>query len=361
MYTELESLRGFAALLVFFYHIPTWNESLKFQFMNNAHLMVDLFFVLSGFVIFNAYGEKIKTKKDLIRFQFLRFARLYPVHFVFLVIYAILEFAKYLATHNYGIVNPNASNVQVQQNPFLQFIENLFLMHAVLPYRNLSFNFPSWSISVEFYTYLLFACIVFFFNKRKTIIFSFISGCSILFLVTKNTFGFNSLLQCFSGFFMGCIVAILNKTFNKKIPILSPLFFILVTFLFLQFKTPNKLDFIIYFISAGLILSVIKDSSSTIKKILNIRIFIWLGTISYSFYMSHAFSIWIINQSIRFILKKKEAIINGRSWPQLSVLETVSAYVIQLIFALFISYLVHVYIEKPFREKSRKYASDCLN
>jgi peptidoglycan/LPS O-acetylase OafA/YrhL len=48
---ELESIRGLAALLVVFFHIPKWNIMFDIGIINNAYMMVDLFFVLSGFVI----------------------------------------------------------------------------------------------------------------------------------------------------------------------------------------------------------------------------------------------------------------------------------------------------------------------
>lgn len=82
---ELESVRGVAALLVVFFHIPKWNDILYVNIINNGYLMVELFFVLSGFVMVSAYSERILSVRDLVRFQFLRLGRLYPVHLIFLV------------------------------------------------------------------------------------------------------------------------------------------------------------------------------------------------------------------------------------------------------------------------------------
>lgn len=56
---ELESIRGIAALLIVVHHIPSWNALFyDITIIKNASLMVELFFVLSGFVIFKAYSEK---------------------------------------------------------------------------------------------------------------------------------------------------------------------------------------------------------------------------------------------------------------------------------------------------------------
>ena len=69
---ELESLRGIAAFLIVLFHIPLWNNVINFNLIRNGYLMVQLFFVLSGYVIYNSYSNKIKTIKDVLKFQFLR-------------------------------------------------------------------------------------------------------------------------------------------------------------------------------------------------------------------------------------------------------------------------------------------------
>ena len=84
---QLESLRGIAACMIVLAHLPKWNEGMNINFINNCYLMVDLFFVLSGFVIYNAYIGKLNEIKDLYKFIYLRFSRLYPVHLIFLILF----------------------------------------------------------------------------------------------------------------------------------------------------------------------------------------------------------------------------------------------------------------------------------
>ena len=98
---ELESIRGLAAVLIFFFHIPKWNPLLNIGIINNGDLVVELFFVLSGFVIYRTYENKIFNVKDLLRFQFLRFGRLYPVHFLFLLVFIFLILIILLTTFYY--------------------------------------------------------------------------------------------------------------------------------------------------------------------------------------------------------------------------------------------------------------------
>jgi len=61
-----------------------------------AQFLFDGAFVFrsTGFVIYGAYRERIHSVRDLARFQFLRFARLYPVHLLFLAAFAGVETLK---------------------------------------------------------------------------------------------------------------------------------------------------------------------------------------------------------------------------------------------------------------------------
>ncbi len=61
MFLPLESLRGFAAISVALFHLST-NSHLELNFVKNAWLMVDFFFVLSGFVISLNYSHDLSPK-----------------------------------------------------------------------------------------------------------------------------------------------------------------------------------------------------------------------------------------------------------------------------------------------------------
>ena len=96
MIYSLETLRGFAALLVAFYHYP----SLSLLFFKYGYMGVSFFFGLSGFVITLSYFDRIKTFDSLIKFQIRRFFRLYPVHLFVLLIVLIIQIFKFLLIKN---------------------------------------------------------------------------------------------------------------------------------------------------------------------------------------------------------------------------------------------------------------------
>ncbi|HEY0907289.1 MAG TPA: hypothetical protein VGE17_08800, partial [Methylophilus sp.] len=116
-------------------------------------------------------------------------------------------------------------------------------------------------------------------------------------------------------------------------------------------------DAVIYVLSAALIVTVVLAEGGLVKRLLNLKLLTWLGTISYAMYMSHGAIEWVANQFIRVVLKKPETvIIQGNAFPALSTTETWIAMGIILTTVLVVSSLVYRWVEKPFREKSRQFA-----
>ena len=355
-YEELESIRGIAALLVVFEHIPNWNSHFfNIGIFRNGFLMVELFFVLSGFVIYNAYGNNIKTGKDLLRFQFLRFGRLYPVHLLFLLIFLGVEFLKYILSTRYGISSPNSTPFVI--NNASTFTAHLFLAQALGITDHVgSFNSPSWSISTEFYTYLLFALIIFKIYKWRVAAFAGVLVLSYIFIRMPELSRFSYVLTCLVGFSSGCLISVVISRQKFMLPAFAPLIPIAALLLFLSQFPVLQFYPLIFVISAALIYTLVKSKDGFVKKALRLRIFKRLGEISYSIYMSHFLILWIANQFIRLVLKRPEAVINGESFPQLTITETVIAYIIVISVTLLTSMFTYKFVEKPFREKSRVFA-----
>lgn len=349
---ELESIRGLAAILVVFYHIPKWNILLDIGIVNNGYLMVELFFVLSGYIIYNSYAHKITNNNDLFRFQFLRFGRIYPVHFIFLVIFILIELAKYIAQIKFDITSPNTQ--PFRENNLTGVVQQLFLVQAIGPTNNATtFNGPAWSISVEFYTYFIFGLFVLFATKKKDLIFFAIAVFSLTLLASQKTFGFNDLLRCFAGFFIGCLTASATKAIRMNIPKYMSLLVLAFIVLFLHLKQEKQYDVIVYILTSALIATIVLSKNGYLNYVLNLKLLTWLGSVSYAIYMSHAAIIWIANQVIRVILKKPEILVSEKSTPQLNTIETLIALGVITLIVLIVSALVYRIIEKPMREKSR--------
>jgi peptidoglycan/LPS O-acetylase OafA/YrhL len=349
----LESIRGLAATLVVLHHVPDWNSNIwNIRIIRDGYLMVDLFFVLSGFVIYKAYGSKIQTFGELLRFQFLRLGRLYPIHLLFLVIFVLIEISKYFAQSKYGLAMPNSA--PFRESNGVALIEQIFLLQAIGPTGNsLTFNSAAWSISVEFYTYVVFALTVLFAHKAKHLIFAVLASVALVLLITKMTFGSTVLLRCLAGFFTGCLTATLAGKMTVRLhPALSVAVF-LALLVFLQFKPNTSFDPATYFLSAALILTLVSAERGWLHSVLNLRVVTWLGTISYSIYMSQSMVVWGINQVFRVALKAPVLLRGERMTPQLPLLEATVGYVVVVVCVLLISQITYKWIEAPFRRMSR--------
>jgi peptidoglycan/LPS O-acetylase OafA/YrhL len=99
--------------------------------------------------------------------MFLRFGRLYRLHLFFLLVFLGVEVAKYAGELKFGFVPYGSSAFSL--NNTSSFIANLLLVQPFCPFANKTFNSPSWSIGVEFYTYLVFACVVLFASEKKKV------------------------------------------------------------------------------------------------------------------------------------------------------------------------------------------------
>ncbi|MDR3764740.1 MAG: acyltransferase [Acidobacteriota bacterium] len=98
-YVLLDGLRGMAALFILFRHVPFAHIP-----ASRSYLAVDLFFILSGFVIAFAYDEKVRNGSLSPRkFLLVRWIRLYPVYFLSVILGTILIFGMAAAHHQLNV------------------------------------------------------------------------------------------------------------------------------------------------------------------------------------------------------------------------------------------------------------------
>tara|TARA_Y100001970_G_C14228497_1_gene857170 strand:+ start:776 stop:1870 length:1095 start_codon:yes stop_codon:yes gene_type:complete len=300
----LESLRGIAALTVALFHFRNSSNSILIsnEFVQNGWVMVDFFFVLSGFVISYNYFEKLSSLKNLLNFQIRRFLRLYPLHLFTLLLMLGLEILQFLKEFFSGDIGQAAA---FANNNLLAFLNNFLLTHALFE-KELTFNNPSWSISTEFFTYLLFGILIVFLKKFIKL-FLAVSFLIVIFsgyyifeeLNITNQF---SIFRCFHSFFLGFIAFYFFKYYKIYIKnwIVYIIFFLTIISIH-QLKNipPIFLPFIFF----TLIFVLVSSNENFIKKILNLKILIFFGKISYGIYMIHYF-IWVIFEQIIKIITK---------------------------------------------------------
>jgi peptidoglycan/LPS O-acetylase OafA/YrhL len=145
----LDSWRGIAALLVAIFHLELYSAIYSLDFIRNAYLFVDFFFVLSGFVITHNYADRLGTVEGLGSFAIRRLGRLWPLHAVVRLAFVIVESAKaVLAWRGASIYLPPFTG----NNSSDTILMNLAFAQSFGIEQKVTWNSPSWSISAEFWT-----------------------------------------------------------------------------------------------------------------------------------------------------------------------------------------------------------------
>ncbi len=134
------------------------------QFMvahtRHFNLFVDLFFVVSGFVIARQYFGRVHDAASIGRFLWRRLARIYPLHLATLAFYIALAGALHFGA---------ARTDNPARYPLSDLPAQFLLLHAFVGER-LTFNFPSWSLSAEMFCYLLFPAVALIGQRRKEVV-----------------------------------------------------------------------------------------------------------------------------------------------------------------------------------------------
>jgi peptidoglycan/LPS O-acetylase OafA/YrhL len=157
--STLTPLRGIAAVLVVLLHSHIFLYPLAAPwtggFVTKGWVWVDFFFVLSGFILCHVYGDAFLdgfSKPAYLRYLRARFARVYPLHFI--TLFWVLAAGSLVLTTPIRLP---------QWDRFFHIIfdvrtvpATLTLVQAMHLFPTAPLNTVSWSLSTEWWMYLLF-------------------------------------------------------------------------------------------------------------------------------------------------------------------------------------------------------------
>ena len=317
--TQLKSLTGLrflAAFAVFIAHIPGHWQEYDFGKAPIGAAGVSFFFVLSGFILAYVYVprfEKSSSGKFPIKeFYLRRVARIWPLHLVTLLI-ALL-----------GVMGWQA--FWKQDHTLAKSVLNIFLLQAWVPNHKWGYflNGPAWSLSVEVFFYAVFPLFLIGGVKRFVLKYLTVVLATILCVFLIGVFGpgwgsagvqFDSLIRnlppmrCFefaSGVACGMLFLSQSQKSRRSSALDTGLEFLAVALVVLFFLVSSWLGFYRHEQSPGVIASfnywyrfsgatpvfsvlilVFATSRGWLSWFLSSRLFVYLGEISYSFYMVH--------------------------------------------------------------------------
>ena len=284
---ELDALRGIAALSVVLFHFAMPWQTHAIPFLGVFSMGVDLFFIISGFVIFMTI-EKSNDWKD---FAWNRFARLYPAYWVCVTITIMLIVIKY------KFLVP-AESYRISHNLWMQYLANMTMFQYYFGAANI--DGPYWTLIIELCFYLT---MILLFITRKLAHITLIGWSFTLFCASYALPGvFNNvwlhkvliafpLIGYFPFFYAGMMLY--KMKFGEVTPLRLMAFITTLIFQCLMFGNcyENRNFVNIYQYSAmltviyGVLLAFLFGRLSFIVS----PVTMWLGRISYSLYLIHQY------------------------------------------------------------------------
>ena len=333
---DIDGLRAFAVIAVIIFHFNN-------AFLTGGFIGVDIFFVISGFIITMAiYPDIDKNRFSFISFYYRRIKRILPL--VYFVSFSVVAYAYYLYTPNdfIGI----ADSIRYSSG----FISNILFYKRIGYFAPASETVPllhTWSLSIEEQFYLLFPVLLI--GITKLFKFKGVVICLFFSLIGLTAYSQYSVLNNPSGAYLliqnrgfellvGAILAILlsknklNITDKNTLNIIGfASILILCCFYFFfnkNYDFPGVFALIVSLATAGVIFSG-KENNTFVSKFLSIPALVYIGKISFSLYLWH----WVV---IAFYRYRFETF-------------TLTGYYISLLIIIFLSLFSYYLIEKQLR------------
>ena len=349
---DIDCLRGISVLAVILYHF-------KFDYFSGGYLGVDIFFVISGFLITSIILEEISLEKfSLINFYERRIRRLFPALIVVIITTSFLFEIVFLETEIKKLVVSIISTILFYANFYFQDIGSYFS-----PLNEQQPLLHTWSLSIEEQFYLIFPIFLVLFFKRINLAFILIILFA-LFSISLSQFGGNLkfsypyvenhlsffALPQFAFYFtltriweilVGCLLALFlfnnKKNFENRYLVLLGYLLIVLSILFFDRNTLHPSIITLIPITGTLLVLLYSSENfneSGVFVIFNNYILLKIGLISYSLYLWHQPIYQFFNQ-IYFI----------------DTNNLVKFFIIFLL--LILSFFSFKFIEQPFRDKRK--------
>lgn len=268
---SLTGIRGIFAVYVMLFHINPFASSSSL--LANGYISVDLFFILSGFILSFVYEKKFKNGAndfDYIIYLIHRFTRIYPLYLFILILVSLF----YFSTNFYPTI-------------IYDITTNVLFMQSV---TGNGFIGPAWSLSTEVIAYFLVPFMILLIMKKRSfmLISTYASLCMLGYVAYSlgrlDVYtGWQAIARCLSEYILGVSSYCFYKKINKKNNNIACFVLTIISLILLSFR---GFDLFIVIVFTALI-PLIASSNGVISKILSCTPVFYLGEISYSIYLWH--------------------------------------------------------------------------
>jgi peptidoglycan/LPS O-acetylase OafA/YrhL len=300
----LDSARGLLAITVAAFHFPFLTHLTNLDLFEHTDLWVDMFFVLSGFVMTHVYLDRVNDRADLQDFLSRRFGRIYPLHLLTLLALLAIQ----LGGMALDLFEGHQPEPMTGSYDLAALVPQLLLLNSVNLTSDLTWNIPAWSIGAEFYTYLVFAGVIFLAGRWLPWVSAAVAvaataiilACSPYIGGITSDYGF---YRCLIGFFLGVLgylgyrrlagLSALSRAQVTGIEVLT--LAAAVAFVWLcpldwpALFAPVLFTFVVLAFSRG---------DGLLGRLLELPVLQHLGKISYSIYLTHTVLIDLVYPSL---------------------------------------------------------------
>jgi peptidoglycan/LPS O-acetylase OafA/YrhL len=335
---EIDTLRAISVFAVIIYHAGFYNNF----FFPGGYLGVDIFFVISGYLISKLiFKEVFKTKKfNFKNFYERRARRILPALIFVFLITLLLSYFILLPSSFVDFAKSIISSLSFLSNYYFYFSGQEYASEG----SHLKPLLHTWSLSVEEQFYIIFPIILLIvYNHKKNYIFLFIFLTCILSLIfseylseTNESLNFYTLPTRAWEILMGTLVSYSEykrkkskTTFANELLVLIGLLIVVLSFVFYDESVRHPTFRSLYPVIGVLLILYFANPEVKIVKFLSLKLFTYFGLISYSLYLWH-YPI--------FALSKYAFLTNS-----------LSDYLIIFLILFFVSIFSYHFIERPFR------------
>ena len=336
---HIDGIRAIAVISVILYHL---NSNL----IPGGFLGVDIFFVLSGYLITNiVYHRKLENSFSYIDFYCRRIKRIIPALYFTLILTLI---GSYIFLLPYDLYKVGISSLST-----ILFLANYqFALRRGDYFSGNAEEWPllhTWSLSVEEqYYFILPIILLILVNKdKKNLIFTLLSIIVIATIftefasrsVTLKSFSYYGLPTRIQELMYGSLAAILTyrKNYELKSQTLSIISLAVITLILSLFKSKYIFPSIIVLPLSIAVVMLIYSRETLVNKILEIPPIIFIGKLSYSLYLIH----WPVMAFSRYIFNVTD--VNYK----FTILQSIMVLIITFLLSCF-SYFI---VERPLRYK----------
>jgi peptidoglycan/LPS O-acetylase OafA/YrhL len=274
----LTALRGLASAWVVAHHVqPTWFPGAPEGVASVLWLgqtAVDIFFVLSGFILACVYGRLPLNRAPV--FWLRRVCRIYPLHLVVLATFGGMTLAAVLL-HRSGYTHDWRS-----------FWVEALLLHPFLP-GSTPWNPPTWSLGIEMLCYALFPFVVRLFARAGFWMIAAIAVglAAAEFYVLPNyggtTSGQGAVLRGLAGFHLGMALGFLSPWLRPAFAAPASLAATAGLAAGIALVSP-----VAVVLSAAVLIIALSPEQGPVARLLSTHGAVWLGHVSFSIYLLHA-------------------------------------------------------------------------